>query len=178
MIFDLRDVLRWFADHPEAIDYVDEANEITQTIRQFKIPAYEVAQENPEVLEDIFDRMNNYGKRLTRAEIFSALYAGKESAKDDTPTLDRIAQNINDDLEFGLIDNDTVLQASSRGVPRTCIGRSAMSSAKRPAPSSSFQTRIATRPTHRARKRSVAPYVSCRPWWAFRTSRSCPISIP
>ena len=111
VIFGLRDVLRWFADHPEVIDYVDEANEITQTIRQFKIPAYEVVQENPEVLEDIFDRMNNYGKRLTRAEIFSALYAGKESARDDTPTLDRIAQNVNDDLDFGLIDNDTVLQA-------------------------------------------------------------------
>jgi Protein of unknown function DUF262 len=111
VIFGLREVLRWFAEHPEAIDYVDEANEITQTIRQFKIPAYEVVQENPEVLEDIFDRMNNYGKRLTRAEIFSALYAGRESARDDTPTLDRIAQNINDDLDFGLIDNDTVLQA-------------------------------------------------------------------
>jgi hypothetical protein len=111
VIFDLREVLRWFADHPEAVDYVEDANQITQTIRQFEIPAYEVSQEDPVVLEDIFDRMNNYGKRLTRAEIFSALFAGEESAKDDTPTLDRIAQNINDDLEFGLIDNDTVLQA-------------------------------------------------------------------
>lgn len=43
--------------------------------------------------------------------LISALFAGKESAKGDTPTLDRIAQNINDDLAFGLIDNDTVLQA-------------------------------------------------------------------
>ncbi|HZR50428.1 MAG TPA: DUF262 domain-containing protein [Streptosporangiaceae bacterium] len=111
VIFDLREVLRWFADHPEAVEYVEDANRVTQTIRQFEIPAYEVSQENPEVLEDIFDRMNNYGKRLTRAEIFSALFAGPESTKDDTPTLDRIAQNINDDLDFGLIDNDTVLQA-------------------------------------------------------------------
>lgn len=111
VIFDLKKVLRWFADYPEAIDYVENANEITQIIRQFEIPAYEVSQEDPEVLEDIFDRMNNYGKRLTRAEIFSALFAGNENAKDDTPTLDRIAQNINDDLYFGLIDNDTVLQA-------------------------------------------------------------------
>jgi len=111
VVFDLREVLRWFAEHPEVINYVEHANAITQTIRQFEIPAYEVFQENPEVLEDIFDRMNNYGKRLTRAEIFSALFAGKESARDETPTLDRIAQNVNDDLEFGLIDNDTVLQA-------------------------------------------------------------------
>lgn len=111
VIFDLRGVLRWFADYPEAIDYVEDANKITQTIRQFEIPAYEVSQEDPEVLEDIFDRMNNYGKRLTRAEIFSALFAGEEGAKDQTSTLDRIAQNINDDFDFGLIDNDTVLQA-------------------------------------------------------------------
>jgi hypothetical protein len=111
VIFDLRAVLRWFGDHPEAIDYVNDANEMTQTIRQFKVPAYEVSQEAPEVLEDIFDRMNNYGKRLTRAEIFSALFAGPEDSRDVTPTFERIAQNIDDDLEFGLIDNDTVLQA-------------------------------------------------------------------
>jgi Protein of unknown function DUF262 len=111
VIFDLREVLRWFADHPEMADHVDEVNEITQTIRQFKVPAYEVDQEDPEVLEDIFDRLNNYGKRLTRAEIFSALFAGREEDKEYTPTLDRIAQDISDDLGFGLIDNDTVLQA-------------------------------------------------------------------
>lgn len=111
VIFDLREVLRWFADHPEAVDRVDEVNAITQAIRQFRIPAYEVDQEDPEVLEDIFDRLNNYGKRLTRAEIFSALFAGDESARDETPTLDRIAQDISDDLGFGLIDNGTVLQA-------------------------------------------------------------------
>ena len=59
----------------------------------------------------IFDRMNNYGKRLTRAEIFSALFSKEEGAEDDAATLDRIAQNINDELGFGLIDNDTILQA-------------------------------------------------------------------
>jgi Protein of unknown function DUF262 len=111
VIFDLREVLRWFRSYPEAIDYVDAANEITRTIRQFKIPAYEVAQDNPEVLQDIFDRMNSYGKRLTRAEIFSALFAGREDAEDATSALDRIAQNISDNLGFRLIDNDTVLQA-------------------------------------------------------------------
>ena len=111
VIFDLRQVLRWFAERPELADHVDEVNDITQTIRQFKVPAYEVDQDDPQVLEDIFDRLNNYGKRLTRAEIFSALFAGPESDKDATPTLDRIAQDISDDLNFGLIDNDTVLQA-------------------------------------------------------------------
>lgn len=111
VLFDLRLILAWFRDHPEAIDYVDQANEVTRTLRQFKIPAYVVEQEDPKVLQDIFDRMNNYGKRLTRAEIFSALFAGDENARDTAPTLDRIAQGISDDLGFGLIDNNTILQA-------------------------------------------------------------------
>lgn len=111
VIFDLRAVLRWFTDNPEAVDYVEEANDITRIIRQFKIPAYEVSQEDPEVLKVIFDRMNNYGKRLTRAEIFSALFSKEKGVEDDAATLDRIAQNINDELGFGLIDNDTILQA-------------------------------------------------------------------
>jgi hypothetical protein len=74
----------WSTDHPEAAEYVDEVNAVTQTIRQFQIPAYVVDQEDPEVLDDIFDRLNSYGKRLTRAEILSALFAGQERDKDDT----------------------------------------------------------------------------------------------
>lgn len=109
VIFDLREVLRWSAEHPEVIDRVNEINEITQAIRQFKIPAYEVSQEDPAVLEDIFDRLNNYGKRLTRAEVFSALNAGEED--DRKSTLDGIAQSIALDLEFGFIDSGTVMQA-------------------------------------------------------------------
>ena len=111
VLFDLTRVLRWFTTYPEVAHLVQQANEVTRTLRQFKIPAYEVVQEDPRVLQDIFDRMNNFGKRLSRAEIFSGLFAGDEAAKDSTSTLDRIAQNIDDDLGFGLIDNDTVLQA-------------------------------------------------------------------
>ncbi|MGW4424936.1 DUF262 domain-containing protein [Streptosporangium sp. NPDC004631] len=111
VIFDLTKVLRWFAANPEAMEYVDRANEITQTLRQFAIPAYEVVQDDARVLQDIFDRMNNYGKRLSRAEIFSALFAGEEKKKDSALTFDRIAENLDEDLGFGIIDNDTVLQA-------------------------------------------------------------------
>ncbi|HEU5026819.1 MAG TPA: DUF262 domain-containing protein [Spirillospora sp.] len=111
VMFNLSKVLRWFGDFPEAVEYVDHANEITQRLRQFPIPAYEVVHDDTKVLQDIFDRMNNYGKRLSRAEIFSALFAGDEGEKDAALTFDKIAQNIDDDLGFGLIDNDTVLQS-------------------------------------------------------------------
>lgn len=111
VIFDLKSVLRWFARHPEIVDSVEQANRVTKTLRQFAIPAYEVAHAKVEVLQDIFDRMNNYGKRLSRAEVFSALFAGEESAQDTRLTLDRIAEEIDQDLGFGAIDKDTVLKA-------------------------------------------------------------------
>ncbi|GAA4241781.1 hypothetical protein GCM10022254_72030 [Actinomadura meridiana] len=111
VLFNLTKVLSWFGSHPEAVEHVEHANEITQRLRQFPIPAYEVVHDDTKVLQDIFDRMNNYGKRLSRAEIFSALFAGEEDEKDVALTFDKIAQNIDDDLGFGLIDNDTVLQS-------------------------------------------------------------------
>jgi Protein of unknown function DUF262 len=111
VLFDLTLVLRWFTTYPEVADRVDQANSITRTLRQFRIPAYEVVQDDPRVLQDIFDRMNSYGKRLSRAEIFSGLFAGEEAVKGTAPTLDRIAQSIDEDLGFGLIDNDTIVAA-------------------------------------------------------------------
>lgn len=111
VIFDLQKVLSWFAKYPEVADHSEAAYAITKTLRQFQIPAYEVVQEDEDVLKDIFDRMNNYGKRLSRAEIFSALFAGDETARDSRLTFGRIAEGIDDDLGFGIIDQDTVLKA-------------------------------------------------------------------
>jgi hypothetical protein len=108
-LFDLRRVLTWFAKHPEVADLQDRAFHLTTIIRQYPVPAYHVEHGDTEVLQDIFDRMNNYGKRLSRAEIFSALNAGPEGTK--TLTIGEIAEHIDDELSFGRIDNDTVLYA-------------------------------------------------------------------
>lgn len=110
VIFNLTQILQWFQKYPEALEYVDQANEITQTLRQFQIPAYEVTQNDVKVLQDIFDRMNNYGKRLSRAEIFSALFADDEAVTDRL-TFDKIAEHLDEDLGFGTVDNDTILSS-------------------------------------------------------------------
>ena len=117
VIFDLQQLLKWFARYQQIAEHLDTATNITRKIRQFEVPAYLVSQENPKVLQDIFDRMNNYGKRLSRAEIFSALNAGDEADKDQSLSFDGIADRIDVDLHFGRIDNDTVLGAilSRRG---------------------------------------------------------------
>ena len=54
--------------------------------------------------------MNNYGKRLTRAEIFSALHGGVKG-KGKSQTLADISSNINVQHLFGEIDDDTILRA-------------------------------------------------------------------
>jgi len=111
IIFDLQRLIRWFREYPELADELDAATSVAKTIRQFKIPAYQVEGEDEAVLTDIFDRMNNYGKRLSRAEVFSALYAGAEGEQETTLDIDVIAENIDADLGFGMIDDDTVLRA-------------------------------------------------------------------
>jgi len=131
IIFDLQRLLKWFSEHPESLKYFEEATRVAKAIRQYSIPAYIVKQEDEDVLRDIFDRMNNYGKRLTRAEVFSALHGG---ARDDSPshTIANIVLNIGATYLFGEIDDDTVLRAilARRGPDVTRDIRSEFSQAR------------------------------------------------
>ena len=112
VLFDLQLLFRWFAkDHPEAADWLDEASRITKAIRQYQVPAYLVSQEDESVLRDIFDRMNNYGKRLSRAEVFSALHPGQGSDAEPASPFQRISEAIHAERGFGLVDDDTVLRS-------------------------------------------------------------------
>jgi hypothetical protein len=110
-LFDLAKVLDWFATYPEVGDYRSKAFELAKHLRQFSIPAYQVAQDDTNALSDIFDRMNNYGTRLSRAKIFSVLNAGSEFDAEDSLTVDQIADHLEDQVGFGRVDADTVLRA-------------------------------------------------------------------
>jgi len=110
VLFDLQRLLKWFADHPEAGEHLNEATRITKAIRQYTVPAYIVKQDDEGVLRDIFDRMNNYGKRLSRAEVFTALHSGKR-ASDLPRTLSDISGHLDTHFGFGPLDEDTVLRA-------------------------------------------------------------------
>ncbi|MGH3247093.1 MAG: DUF262 domain-containing protein [Trebonia sp.] len=111
VLFDLREVLRWFADYSEVREFVEEASDINQRIRQFELVSYEFAGADPAVPLEIFSRLNTSGISLTRAELALALYEGNAGGRDAVPTLERIARDISDDLGFGVIDNDTFLQS-------------------------------------------------------------------
>lgn len=110
VFLDLQRLVAWFRDHPEASEHFDEATRVAKLIRQYKVPAYVVTQDDEDVLRDIFDRMNNFGKRLSRAEVFSALHS-LDAGVDRPRDLSEIAEEIDVRLGFGLIDEDTVLRA-------------------------------------------------------------------
>lgn len=112
VLFDLQKLIRWFTkDHPEAADELDRASRVTKAIRDYKVPAYLVSQEDESVLRDIFDRMNNYGKRLSRAEVFSALHPGQGSGLEPASDFQRISESIHAERGFGLVDGDTILRS-------------------------------------------------------------------
>lgn len=112
ILFDLEELLTWFAEAGQiGPDYFTEARRVAKLIRQFKIPAYLVRQDNQAVLTDIFDRMNNFGKRLSRAEIFSALFAGPEEGSNRRSSIDKIIERIAAQTGFGTIDDNTILAA-------------------------------------------------------------------
>lgn len=112
ILFDLDAMLEYFDGAGRAAkEYFPVARQVAKRLRQFKIPVYLVREEDQDVLTDIFDRMNNFGKRLSRAEIFSALFAGGEEGAGDRLTIPTIAAEIDAQTGFGLIDDDTVLHA-------------------------------------------------------------------
>lgn len=111
VLFDLKGLLGWFARYPSSAELFDLAAGIARNLRQYEVPAYLVQSSDPEVLQDIFDRMNNFGKRLTRAEVFSALNAGEEGSELGRYSFDSIAARIDEQTGFGIIDDNTVLAA-------------------------------------------------------------------
>lgn len=112
ILFDLQRLIRWFTkDHPEAGEKLDEASRVTRAIREYQVPAYLVDQNDEAVLRDIFDRLNNYGRRLSRAEVFSALHPGQTSSVEPFSHFQQIAESIHGERGFGIVDDDTVLRA-------------------------------------------------------------------
>jgi hypothetical protein len=112
VLFDLQRLILWFTkEHPEASEKLDEASRVTRAIREYQIPAYLVDQEDEEVLREIFTRMNDYGKRLYKADVFAALYPDKNEDDESFSSFQQIAESIHSGRQFGLIKDDTVLKA-------------------------------------------------------------------
>lgn len=90
---DNRRLLAWTRHRQDLLsdDQVALADTVGSAIRDYEIPMYVVRSDDEAVLRQVFDRMNFFGKRITQAEAFSALYPasvdggeiGLESLADD-----------------------------------------------------------------------------------------------
>lgn len=109
-LFDLGRLLRWTRENPQYLDLIDTINEATTRLREFHVPAYEVRSDDDLALRDIYDRMNNAGKRLSRAEAFWGLFAPDEDAADDLMSLSSLQDHVANALHWGRIDDDTILR--------------------------------------------------------------------
>lgn len=107
VLFDLRRLLEWAQSKPEFAEHIAAINNVAVRLRDFTVPASIVAESDEDTLREIFDRTNNAGKKLRRAEVFHALFSEKG---DDGLTIDAIAEEL-EDTGFGRIDGDTVLHA-------------------------------------------------------------------
>lgn len=60
----------WLTD-----EQIRRCDEIGTALRDYEIPMYVVTGDDEQALRDIFDRLNNFGKRLKKSEVFQALHA-------------------------------------------------------------------------------------------------------
>lgn len=109
VLFDLRRLLEWVREHPQHTDQIELLNSATQRLREFHVPAYEVHSKDDSALREIYDRMNNTGKRLTRAEVFHGLYSPALESSGPT-TFENIQEEIRERTQWGLIDRETIFQ--------------------------------------------------------------------
>lgn len=70
-----QDVLRWQRDRPGLTDEeILRCDAVVTAIRDYEIPMYVVEGDDEQALREIFDRLNNFGKRLKSSEVFEALH--------------------------------------------------------------------------------------------------------
>ena len=88
-------------------EQVELADQAAKAIREFQIPTYIVTGDDEKPPLEIFTRLNDAGRRLTKAEIFQALHS--QTAGDAPMTLAAIGRGPAE-LGFGALDDDLVLR--------------------------------------------------------------------
>lgn len=107
VLWNLQGLLGWFREKPDLLELFDAAAGVSKSLRDVKIPAYVVRQDDEDTLRTIFDRMNNAGKTLTRGEVFAALH---RPAADGGLTLRGLAEQLDARTGFGLLDDGARMQ--------------------------------------------------------------------
>lgn len=98
----------WTRQHDEDLeaDDYDLADNLVGVIRDYRIRAYVVAEDDEALLREVFDRVNSAGKPITRAQVFHALFAS-----DTTPGSPAVVVRELSRLRFGSLDENRVVQS-------------------------------------------------------------------
>ena len=102
---DTQRVLRWMAEHDLSNEMQARALRLADQLRNYEVPAYIVQTDDEADLQQIFDRINTFGKKMTRAEVFHAL---STSQNDEGPSLRWLHAEV-DGFGFGTIIDTTLL---------------------------------------------------------------------
>jgi hypothetical protein len=107
-LLDTATLLRWMRENAWLSEaHLALADQAAKAIREYQIPTYVVTTDAEGPLLDIFTRMNNAGKRLTKAEVFQALHSQTEG--DEPLTLTAIGR-VPAELGFGSMDDQLILR--------------------------------------------------------------------
>lgn len=108
VLYDLTKLLGWFRERPQLEDSFDDAASVSKILRDLRIPAYVVRQDDEDVLVTIFDRMNTAGKKLTRGEVFAALH--RPAGRVGEWRLGDVTEQIQARTGFGRLDDGLTMQ--------------------------------------------------------------------
>lgn len=98
----MRSNAEWLTDA-----HLETADAVAKAIREYQIPTYIVDTGDESALRQIFDRLNNTGKPLTKAEVFHALHSGLSGqAPSDLRSIGAVAA----EAGFGSIDDRLALR--------------------------------------------------------------------
>lgn len=102
-------LIRWMRTNADVLSesQISLADQAAKAIREYQIPTYVVSSNDEVTLVEIFTRMNDTGKPLSRADSFSALHSGiAGSQATDLRSIGRIPT----ELGFGRLDDRLVLR--------------------------------------------------------------------
>lgn len=108
IIFDISKLFDWLQANPDLVLISSKLTEKNKQIRQFRIPVSIVKTNDEKILREIFDRLNNAGKRLTRFEVFNALQPN-EINEESLFSTKRLSEDIYRLTTFGEIDEGTLV---------------------------------------------------------------------
>nr|WP_311152836.1 DUF262 domain-containing protein [uncultured Actinomyces sp.] len=106
-LFDLGRALAWLRDNPDGADFAVHIQDIAGRLADVSVPATIMEDADEMVLREVFDRINNRGKKLNAAEIFDAIHGGPSKGL----TTAGIAAHVDEQTHFGALPDKVVVQA-------------------------------------------------------------------